>query len=142
MGTTRTASTVWKGSLIEGAGEVTLASSGVGSYPVSWPARAGQPDGVTSPEEFIAAAHASCYCMALSHGLSEAGTAPESLETQAEVTFEPGTGITGIALTVRGSVPGLSAEDFAAAAEEARRNCPVSQALGGVPITLASARLG
>ncbi|MFD8786694.1 OsmC family peroxiredoxin [Kitasatospora sp. NPDC059599] len=141
MATTRTASTVWKGSLIEGAGEVALVSSGAGSYPVSWPARAVQPNGITSPEELIAAAHASCYCMALSHGLTEAGTAPESLEAQAEATFEPGVGITGIVLTVRGSVPGLSAEDFAAAAEEAKQNCPVSQALGGVPITLASARL-
>ncbi|GAA2801455.1 OsmC family peroxiredoxin [Kitasatospora sp. CM 4170] len=142
MATTRTASAVWKGSLIEGAGEVALVSSGAGSYPVSWPARAMQPNGVTSPEELIAAAHASCYCMALSHGLTGVGTAPESLEAQAAVTFEPGTGIIGIVLTVRGSVPGLSAEEFAAAAEVARRNCPVSQALGGVPITLASVELG
>ncbi|WP_371502473.1 OsmC family peroxiredoxin [Kitasatospora sp. NBC_00374] len=141
MATTRTASTVWKGALVGGEGLVSLESSGVGAYPVSWPARAEAANGVTSPEELIAAAHASCYCMALSHGLTEAGTPPQSLAARAEVTFQPGTGITGITLSVEGDVPNLSAEAFTAAAEDAKRNCPVSQALAGVPITLAASLL-
>ncbi|MFJ1705924.1 OsmC family peroxiredoxin [Kitasatospora sp. NPDC088346] len=141
MATTRTASAAWKGALIGGEGLVTLESSSVGAHPVSWPARAEEANGVTSPEELIAAAHASCYCMALSHGLTEAGTPPQSLDARAEVTFQPGTGITGIILAVEGDVPNLSAEAFAAAAEDAKRNCPVSQALAGVPITLAASLL-
>lgn len=136
MATTRTAHTFWNGNLLEGNGEVTLDSSGIGSYPVSWPARAEEPNGVTSPEELIAAAHSACFSMALSHGLSQAGTPPVSLETHAEVDFQPGTGITGIRLQVRGDVPGLSAQEFAAAAENAKTNCPVSQALQAVPISL------
>lgn len=136
MATTRHASAKWNGSLIEGSGEVTLASSGIGTYPVSWPARSAEPNGVTSPEELIAAAHATCFSMALSHGLSQAGTPPTTLETAAEVDFQPGQGITAIRLSVRGDVPGLDAEGFRAAANDAKENCPVSQALRAVPITL------
>lgn len=136
MATTRTAHTVWNGSLIDGSGEVSLDSSGVGTYAVSWPSRAEEANGKTSPEELIAAAHSSCFSMALSHGLTGAGTPPTRLETKADVTFQPGTGITGIHLTVRGEVPGLDAEGFAAAAEDAKKNCPVSQALAGTTITL------
>jgi lipoyl-dependent peroxiredoxin len=139
MATTRTATTRWKGSLFEGSGTVSLDSSGVGSYDVSWPARAEQANGKTSPEELIAAAHSSCFSMALSNGLAKAGSPPEQLETRADVTFQPGAGITGIALRVRGSVPGMSAEDFQAAAEDAKVNCPVSQALKAVPVTLDAA---
>ncbi|MFH8343818.1 OsmC family protein [Streptomyces sp. NPDC018045] len=132
MATTRTAQTHWEGNLLEGKGQVSLASSNVGTFDVNWPARAEQPNGVTSPEELIAAAHSSCYSMALSHGLAGKGYTVTALDTTADVTFQPGEGITGIALTVRAGVPGLSEEDFRAAAEDAKKNCPVSQALAGV----------
>jgi osmotically inducible protein OsmC len=136
MATTRRASTVWDGSLFEGSGQTTFESSGLGTYPVSWPARAEEPNGVTSPEELIAAAHATCFSMALSNGLAKAGTPPTQLRTSAEVDFQPGTGITAIRLRVSGDVPGLDADGFAAAAEAAKVGCPVSQALAAVPITL------
>jgi len=136
MATTRRASTVWDGSLLEGSGQVTFDSSRLGTHPVSWPARSAEPNGVTSPEELIAAAHATCFSMALSNGLAKAGTPPTQLRTSAEVDFQPGTGITGIRLAVSGDVPGLDADGFRAAAEDAKANCPVSQALAAVPITL------
>jgi osmotically inducible protein OsmC len=139
MAATRIATTHWEGSLFEGAGQVSLDSSGLGTYDVTWAARTEQPDGRTSPEELIAAAHSSCFSMALSNGLAKAGTPPTSLETKAEVTFQPGEGITGIHLTVRGDVPGMSADDFVAAAEEAKVGCPVSQATKGTTITLDAA---
>jgi osmotically inducible protein OsmC len=142
MATTRIATTNWEGSLMEGAGNVSLDSSGVGKFDVSWPSRAEEPNGRTSPEELIAAAHSSCFSMALSHGLAGAGTPPESVETQAAVTFQPGEGITGIALSVKARVPGISAEDFQAAATTAKENCPVSKALAGAPITLEAELLG
>lgn len=136
MATTRNASTHWEGALADGAGKVTLLSSGLGTYDVSWPARAEEPNGKTSPEELIAAAHSACFSMALSHGLGQAGTPPTSLDVSAAVTFQPGTGITGIHLTVVGAVPGISTDDFAAAAQAAKEGCPVSQALAGTTITL------
>lgn len=136
MATTRTAATRWEGSLTEGAGKVTLESSGIGTYDVSWPARSEEPNGKTSPEELIAAAHSSCFSMALSAALAKQGTPPTSLDTRADVTFQPGEGITGIHITVVGSVEQMSAEDFVAAAEGAKKNCPVSQALTGTTITL------
>jgi len=136
MATTRTSKTHWEGTLMEGAGQVSLESSGLGTYDVSWPARAEAPNGKTSPEELIAAAHSACYSMALSNGLAQAGTPPQSLDTQADVTFQPGTGITGIHLTVVGRVEGADADAFAAAAEDAKKNCPVSAALTGTTITL------
>jgi len=139
MAATRTATTHWEGSLFDGAGQVSLDSSGLGTYDVTWAARTEQPDGRTSPEELIAAAHSSCFSMALSNGLAKAGTPPTSLQTRADVTFEPGEGITGIKLTVRGEVPGMSGEDFLAAAEEAKEGCPVSQATKGTTITLDAA---
>ncbi|NUP42361.1 MAG: OsmC family protein [Streptomyces sp.] len=142
MATTRTATTQWKGALIGGAGTVSLDTSGVGTYEVSWPSRAEEANGKTSPEELIAAAHSSCYSMALSHGLAGAGTPPESVQTRANVTFQPGEGITGIALSVEARVPGVSAEDFQAAAQTAKENCPVSKALAGVNITLEAKLLG
>ncbi|MFE6460870.1 OsmC family protein [Streptomyces cinereoruber] len=141
MATVRHAHTVWEGNLLQGSGVVSLDSSGLGSYDVSWPARSEQPNGKTSPEELIAAAHSSCFSMALSHGLAGAGTPPARLETKADVTFQPGEGITGIHLTVRGDVPGLDEDGFRAAAEDAKKNCPVSQALSGTTITL-TAELG
>jgi osmotically inducible protein OsmC len=136
MATTRTSTTHWEGSLMEGAGSVTLESSGIGTYDVTWASRAEEPNGRTSPEELIAAAHSSCFSMALSHALAGAGTPPQSIDTTAEVKFQPGEGITGIHLNVVGRVEGLSADDFAAAAEDAKKNCPVSQALTGTTITL------
>ena len=141
MSTTRTAKTHWEGNLADGAGKVNLESSGVGTFDVSWPSRAEEANGKTSPEELIAAAHSSCFSMALSGGLTKAGTPPTALATQADVEFTPGTGITGIHLTVVGTVEGLSEEQFVEAAEGAKANCPVSKALTGTTITL-SASLG
>ncbi|MDX2921319.1 MULTISPECIES: OsmC family protein [Streptomyces] len=138
MATTRQAHTVWEGNLIEGKGVVTFDSSGIGEYDVSWPSRSEAANGKTSPEELIAAAHSSCFSMALSHGLAGAGTPPTKLETKADVTFQPGTGITGIHLTVAGTVPGIDEADFVKAAEDAKANCPVSQALTGTTITLSA----
>ena len=136
MATVRTAEAHWEGSLMEGQGEVELVSSGVGSFEVSWPSRAEQANGKTSPEELIAAAHSTCFSMALSHGLAGTGTPPTTIDTKADVTFQPGVGITGIKLTVTGVVPGLDADGFEAAAQDAKKNCPVSQALTGTTITL------
>jgi osmotically inducible protein OsmC len=139
MATTRTAKTHWEGSLFEGAGQVTLQSSGIGTYDVSWASRAEEANGKTSPEELIAAAHSSCFSMALSNGLAKAGTPPTSLDTSADVDFVPGQGITEIRLTVRGAVDGMSNDDFVAAAEAAKTGCPVSQALTGTTIKLDAA---
>src|SRR3954453_2231549 len=136
MATVRTATTHWEGSLFEGSGQVTLESSGLGTYDVTWASRAEDPNGRTSPEELIGAAHSSCFSMALSSALAKAGTPADTLETKADVTFQPGQGITGIHLTVRGTVPGISADDFQKAAEGAKTGCPVSQALTGTTITL------
>jgi osmotically inducible protein OsmC len=136
MATTRRATTTWQGSLLEGSGRVELQSSGLGGFDVTWASRAEDPAGRTSPEELIGAAHSSCFSMALSSALAKAGTPPETLETTAEVTFQPGEGITGIHLTVRGQVTGISADDFTKAAEGAKTGCPVSQALTGTTITL------
>jgi lipoyl-dependent peroxiredoxin len=136
MATVRQAKTRWEGSLQDGAGKVTLASSGLGTYDVSWPARAEEPTGKTSPEELIAAAHSSCFSMALSGALAKADTPPSSLDVTADVTFQPGEGITGIHLTVVGTVDGIDEETFVKAAEGAKENCPVSQALTGTTITL------
>jgi osmotically inducible protein OsmC len=136
MATTRTSTTRWEGSLMDGKGQVSLQSSGLGTFDVTWASRAEDPNGRTSPEELVAAAHSACFSMALSHALAQAGNPPEHLETSADVTFQPGEGITGIHLTARGAVPGVSADDFAAAADQAKANCPVSKALAGTSITL------
>ncbi|WP_433517392.1 OsmC family protein [Nonomuraea sp. CA-143628] len=136
MATTRTATTEWKGALLDGSGTVSLDTSGVGTFEVTWASRSQDAGGKTSPEELIAAAHSSCFSMALSHGLAGAGTPPESLQTSADVTFQPGEGITGIVLTVKGQVPGITAEQFQEAAETAKANCPVSKALTGTTISL------
>src|SRR5438132_11262439 len=136
MATTRRATTHWEGSLIEGSGRVTLNSLGAGTYDVTWASRAEDPNGRTSPEELIAAAHSSCFSMALSNGLTKGGNPPEALDTTADVTFQPGEGITGVHITVTGRVPGLTAAAFQQAAEDAKANCPVSKALTGTTITL------
>lgn len=142
MATTRTATTQWKGALFDGSGTVSLDSSGIGTFEVTWPSRAEAANGKTSPEELIAAAHATCFSMALSNGLAKAGTPPQTVETRADVTFQPGEGITGIVLSVKAHVPGITADDFAAAAENAKANCPVSKALTGTTITLQAELLG
>ena len=142
MAAERRASVTWKGDLRSGSGTIDEVGSGAfGPLNVSWDARSDEsPGGKTSPEELIAAAHASCFSMALANGLAKAGNPPERLETSAVVTLVPGTGITKSALSVKAAVPGLDAEAFHAAAEDARKNCPVSQALAGVPeITLDAA---
>ena len=135
MAATRTANAHWEGSLKEGKGRVSLDSSGIGSYDVSWPARTEEPNGVTSPEELIAAAHSTCFSMSLSNELTKGGHTVETVDTRADVTFQPGQGITGIHLTSSAAVPGLSAEELETFAELARTNCPVSRALTGTTIT-------
>jgi lipoyl-dependent peroxiredoxin len=138
MAAERRADVVWEGSLIEGSGTITKTGSGaLPELPVTWASRTESPDGRTSPEELIAAAHASCFAMALSHALAQAGNAPERLETSATLTFVPGTGITKSVLTVNGRVPGIDESAFREAAEGAKEGCPVSGALkGNVELTL------
>jgi osmotically inducible protein OsmC len=139
MPTTRTATTVWEGTLFEGSGKVTLDSSGIGTYDVSWPSRAEAANGKTSPEELIAAAHSSCFSMAFSKGLADNQTPATRLTVSADVELTPGTGITGIKLTARGEVDGIDNDTFVRLAEEAKAGCPVSQALAGTTITLDAA---
>jgi osmotically inducible protein OsmC len=136
MAATRTAHTVWNGDLITGAGQTTLDSSGLGTFDVTWKARTEAAGGKTSPEELIAAAHASCFSMAFSLALTQAGHVPDQVRTKADVTFVPGTGITGSHLTVSATVPGISEEEFQRIAGEAKTGCPVSGALASIEITL------
>src|SRR2546423_1939075 len=127
MATERRAEVTWQGDLMHGNGRIENVTSGAFSgLAVSWPSRAEEPGGKTSPEDLIAAAHASCFAMALSHGLAQAGHAPDELHTSAAVTFQPGEGITKIALTVEGKVPGIDDAAFQEAAKSAKENCPVS----------------
>ncbi|HVK44521.1 MAG TPA: OsmC family peroxiredoxin [Micropruina sp.] len=135
MATTSTAQTHWEGGLKEGSGQVELVTSGAGTFDVNWAKRADAGKGTTNPEELLGAAHATCYSMALSLALANNGTPPDSIDTKAEVGFQPGVGVTGSTLTVVGKVPGLSQEEFHRFAEEAKDNCPISAALS-IPITL------
>lgn len=132
------AEVTWRGDLATGKGTVERVGSGAfGPLDVSWAARTGDEGGLTSPEELIAAAHASCFSMALSHGLAEAGTPSESVSVSATVTFVPGIGITRSVLDVIGTVPGIDDAAFREAAEHAKENCPVSMALkGNVELTV------
>ena len=142
MATERRAEVTWRGSLTEGSGTIRSTTSGkLGEQPVSWVNRSEDNPDATSPEELIAAAHAACFSMALSSGLAKAGTPAEELNTSATVTFQPGEGITKIALTVEGRVPGTDAQAFEAAAQGAKENCPVSKALASVPEITLEARL-
>ena len=141
---TRTARTAWNGTLADGSGDVELSSSRLGTFHVSWPRRVSEgADGTTSPEELVAAAHASCFAMQFSALIGEAGGTPHSLEVTADVGFAPdpagGFHIDGIRLTVRGEVEGLDEARFLEVADEAKRTCPVSKALQGVAITLDAA---
>lgn len=138
---TRTSRTAWNGTLNEGGGQVELTSSGVGTFAVSFPRRAADDaEGVTSPEELIAAAHSSCYAMALSAEIANAGGVPQNLEVRADVSLGPdpagGFRITTSKITVRGEVDGIDEAAFVLAAQNAKAGCPVSKALAGIEITL------
>jgi osmotically inducible protein OsmC len=135
------AETHWRGGLADGQGRVHVASGAFDDFEVSWGARAERRSGATSPEELLAAAHAACFSMALSHALGQEGHPPQELDVSAEVSFQPGEGITGIELNVRGKVPGVDADGFRKAAEGAKAGCPVSKALAGTEIRLGSAEL-
>ena len=133
MAAVRTATVTWNGDLASGQGSVTAGSGIFTDIPVSWPSRI-EPQGPTSPEELLAAAHAACYAMAFSAGLGRRGTPPEHLHVEAEVTFDKvgdGWGVTSSRLTVLGHVDGISHEDFEAAAQDAKDGCPISSALKG-----------
>lgn len=136
MAVESSAEATWQGDLMGGAGTVRVASGAFPEQALTWRARAESREAGTSPEELIAAAHAGCFAMALSFGLGQAGHPPERLDTSARVGFQPGEGITGIRLAVRGRVPGIDEAAFRAAAEDAKANCPVSKALAAVPVTL------
>lgn len=135
MAAVRQARATWSGDLAKGSGEVSGTSSGkLNAVPVSWSARTEQPGGKSSPEELLAAAHASCFAMALSAGLGRKGTPPQRLDVTATVTFDKvgdGWSVVSSALEVTGTVPGLDAEGFAQAAEAAKDGCPISRALKG-----------
>ncbi len=135
MAAKREAKAVWEGDLLSGSGVVTASTSqAFNELPVTWASRTESSDGRTSPEELVASAHASCFCMALSAGLGRGGTPPERLEVSATVTFEKveaGWKVASSALTVKGRVPGLDQEGFAKAAEGAKDGCPISGALKG-----------
>jgi len=135
----RTATTSWDGDLAHGNGDVKGASGGIGDLPVTWASRTQRSDGKTSPEELIAAAHSSCFSMALAHGLTGAGHPPEHLDVSAKVTLDEKDGaptVTTSELTVSGTVPGIDQATFEQAAGDAGKGCPVSRALAGVEITV------
>jgi osmotically inducible protein OsmC len=135
----RTATTSWDGDLAHGAGSITGASGALSDLAVTWASRTERSDGKTSPEELIAAAHSSCFSMALAHGLTEAGNPPEHLEVEAIVTLDLVDGaptVTTSELTVSGRVPGLDQMGFSTATTDAAKNCPVSRALAGVEISV------
>jgi osmotically inducible protein OsmC len=135
----RNATAGWDGDLAHGSGIVTGASGALADLPVTWASRTERSDGKTSPEELIAAAHASCYSMALAHGLTEAGNAPDHLDVSAKVTLDERDGaptVTSSELTVSGRVPGIDQSAFEQAAQDAGKNCPVSRALSALEITV------
>ena len=139
----RTASAVWQGDLFEGSGTVSAVSSGLFTdADVSWPARTEEPGGKTSPEELIAAAHAACFCMALANELATRGHPPARLEVQATCAFEPGKGVTTMALDVTADVPGVDDAGFREGLDAAEKSCPVSNALRGNVDIQVEGRLG
>ena len=142
MATDRKAQVTWHGDLMSGGGRIDSVTSGaIGGLDVDWRARSEDAQSKTSPEELIAAAEASCFSMALSNGLAQAGHPADELRTSATVTFQPGEGITKMAIEVVGKVPGMEDGAFQEAAQTAKENCPVSKALAGVPDVSLSARL-
>jgi osmotically inducible protein OsmC len=135
----RSATTVWEGNLPKGKGTLNGASGALSDLGVTWASRTERSNGLTSPEELIAAAHSSCFSMAFSNELSQAGHDPERLEVTAEVTLDQRDGaptVTTSELTVTGTVPGIDEAGFAGAAQEAAKNCPISRALAGVQISV------
>jgi osmotically inducible protein OsmC len=133
----RQATASWDGDLVHGSGVVTGASGALPDLPVTWASRTERSDGKTSPEELVAAAHASCFAMALSHGLTQAGNPPDHLDVRAKVTLDQRDGaptVTTSEVTVNGRVPGIDQAAFEHAARDAGQNCPISRALGGVEI--------
>jgi osmotically inducible protein OsmC len=146
MAVERSAKATWEGDLMSGSGEVSTESGIVRDATVKWSSRAEQADENTSPEELIAAAHATCVSMALANGLAQAGTPPTRLESEATATFDKtgeGFRMTTMRLSIRGDVDGLDEEGFRLAAEQAKENCPVSQALkGNVEVTLDASLAG
>lgn len=143
MPATRNATTHWEGDLQGGTGQVTLDSSKAGTFGVTFPARIGSPEGQTSPEELIAAAHSSCLAMNLSGVLASENLTADAIDISAEVTIRPmkggGLEISGIAITLRAKLNGVDADRFAELAATAERTCPVSKALAGTTITLDAA---
>ena len=135
MAEVRTATVVWNGDLLTGSGLITYVSSGVVSrLPVSWAARTGPHNGKTSPEELLAAAHASCFSMAFSARLAKNGTPAAQLDVKAEISFDNASGgwkVTQSTIKVVGDVPGIDLETFRTIAEDAKENCPISIALKG-----------
>ncbi len=131
MAAASSATTVWEGDLAHGSGVTTPQSEAFAATDVSWASRTERAAGKTSPEELLAAAHSSCYCMQLSHELAEAGTPPDSLEATATVEFVPGEGVKSSRIVISGRVPGIDQETFAAAADSAGAGCPISGALKG-----------
>jgi osmotically inducible protein OsmC len=135
MATTRRATATWNGDLLGGRGTVSAATTGVfADLPTTWASRTGEPEGVTSPEELLAAAHASCFSMACSNELAKAGTPPTSISVTVDVSadkLDSGWTVQSSAITVRGVVPGATPESFREAAEKARDGCPISKALAG-----------
>ena len=136
MALTSESTTVWNGTLFEGSGHTRLDSSKVAEFDMDWKARSEGEAGVTNPEELLAAAHSACFSMAFSLALAQAGHTPESIQTTAAVTFQPGEGITGSHLLVSARVPGITEVEFERIADEAKANCPISKALGGTAITI------
>jgi osmotically inducible protein OsmC len=131
MASESSATTVWEGNLAKGRGTTLAASGALPEVEVTWQARTERTPGTTSPEELLAAAHASCFCMAFSHELDQAGNAPERLEATATVSFIAGEGVMSSRIVVRGRVPGIDQAAFEAAADDAGQNCPISGALRG-----------
>ncbi|HEU4465996.1 MAG TPA: OsmC family peroxiredoxin [Agromyces sp.] len=136
MALTSESTTVWNGTLFEGSGHTRLDSSKVAEFDMDWKARSEGEAGVTNPEELLAAAHSACFSMAFSLALAEAGYTPESIQTTAAVTFQPGEGVTGSHLLVSARVAGITEAEFERIADEAKVNCPISKALGGTTITI------
>jgi osmotically inducible protein OsmC len=136
MPLTSEATTVWTGDLKSGSGTLTLDSSHAAEFEVSWAARSEGRTGITNPEELLGAAHSSCFSMKFSSDLASFGATPENLHVTAAVTFDPAEGVTGSHLVVTARVPGISEADFQRLAEEAKKTCPVSRALVGIPITI------
>lgn len=126
-----TGRTHWEGDLFNGSGTASLASGAAGPMQVTWKARSEEHGGLTSPEELIAAAHATCYSMAFSNTLAKNDTPPTTIDVEATATFVPGEGITTMVLKATASVEGISEEKFLELAEAAKDGCPVSQALAG-----------